>query len=266
MAIQQPNSTDLLNSPDHALSHRVFANDGAAPVKAIVVDAAGKVGLSVGDSPSAKLHLPAGGTTVGTGPFKLTTQASGLSTPEQGAFELIGNSLHFTNLAVRRTVVQAVQVITSDVTVGNTTTETTVFTVPHGAGYLTVGKMEEINLFGSFTSNMGVGANTLTVRLKYAGTTIATFVIPEASRSALDIEVHVLMTVRSIGAGTTSWQTHSDAKVDTETNAASVNALVSGLDSTAAEATTVTVQWSDAALGNTVTFEQGRAVSLDLNQ
>jgi len=43
MTIQLPQSTDSLNSPDHALSHRVFANDSAAPEQSVVVGADGKV-------------------------------------------------------------------------------------------------------------------------------------------------------------------------------------------------------------------------------
>jgi len=43
MATQQPIGTDKLNSPDHSLSHRVIANDNAAPVESIVVDASGNV-------------------------------------------------------------------------------------------------------------------------------------------------------------------------------------------------------------------------------
>lgn len=45
MAIQQPTSSSPLNSPDHSLSHRVFANDDAAPVQSIVVSSAGFVGI-----------------------------------------------------------------------------------------------------------------------------------------------------------------------------------------------------------------------------
>jgi len=41
MSIQQPTSSNTLNSPDHSLSHRVFANDNAAPVKKVVVDSSG---------------------------------------------------------------------------------------------------------------------------------------------------------------------------------------------------------------------------------
>ena len=37
MTIEQPTADSPTNAPAHSLSHRVFANDNAAPVKAIVV-------------------------------------------------------------------------------------------------------------------------------------------------------------------------------------------------------------------------------------
>ena len=43
LAINQPTSGDLLSSPDHSLSHRVFANDSSAAVKAVVVDSSNNV-------------------------------------------------------------------------------------------------------------------------------------------------------------------------------------------------------------------------------
>jgi hypothetical protein len=56
MAIQQPTSTDLLSSPDHSLSHRVFANDNAAPVQSIVADSNGNIGIGT-LTPLAKLSV-----------------------------------------------------------------------------------------------------------------------------------------------------------------------------------------------------------------
>ena len=41
MAIEQPQSTDKLNSPDHSLMHRIIAVDVAAPVQSLVVDSGG---------------------------------------------------------------------------------------------------------------------------------------------------------------------------------------------------------------------------------
>lgn len=46
MTIQQPLGTDPLNIPDHALSHRVFANDDAAPAESIVVTNTGSVKIA----------------------------------------------------------------------------------------------------------------------------------------------------------------------------------------------------------------------------
>ncbi len=54
--IQQPQSTDKLNLPSHSLSHRVFANDDAAPAQIIVVDSAGKVGIGT-PTPAYKLDV-----------------------------------------------------------------------------------------------------------------------------------------------------------------------------------------------------------------
>lgn len=56
MAIQQPQPTSKLNSPAHSLSHRVFANDGSAPVQSIVVDSAGRVGIGT-TTPAARLDI-----------------------------------------------------------------------------------------------------------------------------------------------------------------------------------------------------------------
>lgn len=46
MAIEQPTSTDTLDSPDHSLLHRIIAADVAAPVKSLIVDANANIGFS----------------------------------------------------------------------------------------------------------------------------------------------------------------------------------------------------------------------------
>ena len=48
MAIQQPLGGNTLNSPDHSLSHRVFANDDAAPVMSVTVDSYGRTKSAYG--------------------------------------------------------------------------------------------------------------------------------------------------------------------------------------------------------------------------
>lgn len=210
------------------------------------------------------LRLLAGTATAGTAPLYFTSGTL-LTDVEPGALERANNSLYYTNWYVRRSVVQGQEVLTSDVTVANTTTETTVYTQPHGANYLQVGKQEDILLLGTINSLQNGNTNTLTLRVKYAGATQATFVVPEASRSGIAVEIHVVTTVRAIGSGTTSIQIHGNADVYGTTSDPVVNTLATGLDSTTAQPTTVTVQWSDADAGNSVTFSQGRALSIDDN-
>jgi len=60
MAISQPTATDRLNSPDHSLSHRVFANDPSSPVKAVTVDATGNVRIGDGGTTNYILASPTG--------------------------------------------------------------------------------------------------------------------------------------------------------------------------------------------------------------
>lgn len=46
MTIQLPVGTDHQDAPDHSLSHRVFANDNAAPEQTVVVDASGNTKIA----------------------------------------------------------------------------------------------------------------------------------------------------------------------------------------------------------------------------
>lgn len=70
MAIQQPVATDKQNSPDHSLSHRVFANDDAAPAKAVVVDSSGNILLGDGTTNYTQVST--------TGDITLVGSAKGL--------------------------------------------------------------------------------------------------------------------------------------------------------------------------------------------
>lgn len=232
----------------------------------VIAEGGARIGTSGSNttiSANGYIILPAGSTTAGTAPLKFTTQASGLATVEQGAMELIGNSLQFTNLAVRRAIVQNSFLVTSDVAVTNTTTETEIASIPHGANYLEVGKKENILLQGTINSVSGAGANTLTIRVKYAGTTYATFVIIEAARTTQNIEIHVMTTCRAIGNGTTSIQIHARSEIDNEANDATINTLATGLNSTVMQATSVTAEWSDASASNSLVILQGECLSVD---
>jgi len=73
MAINQPTASDLLSSPDHSLAHRVFANDSAAAVKAVVVDASNNVLVGDGGTTNySKFDVNGYQTLYGTAQGKLT--------------------------------------------------------------------------------------------------------------------------------------------------------------------------------------------------
>jgi hypothetical protein len=213
-------------------------------------------------TPTALLHLGAGSATANTAPLKFTSGTL-LTVVEAGAMEYWNNSFWLTNLAVRRTVVQAQSVATADLSVSNTTVETTIFTQNHGANYLKVGKHEDIWLQGLINTASGAG-DTGTVRVKYAGNTLGTFTIPK-SIGGKNVEIHVVITCRAIGAGTTSIQVHANCDIDGSVSDPIYNGLSTGLDSTTAQATTVTIQWATASASDNYTQYQARALSIDNN-
>ena len=119
-----------------------------------------------------RIVMMPGTTTANTAPLKFTTQAAGLTVVEQGAMELIGNSLQFTQLANRRGVAMTQGVVLADVSANNTVTETAdLVTAEHGANYLEAGKCEVITLIGTLSQRSGASAQ-LKFRIKYAGVTI----------------------------------------------------------------------------------------------
>lgn len=56
MSIPQPTATDNLDAPDHSLLHRQIAADTAAPVKSLIADSAGKIGIGT-ETPAQKLDV-----------------------------------------------------------------------------------------------------------------------------------------------------------------------------------------------------------------
>jgi hypothetical protein len=108
-------------------------------------------------------------------------------------------------------------------------------------------------------------ANALTIRVKYAGATLGTFTVLKSATANRNYEVHVRITCRATGAGTTTMQVHGNADVEGIATDPVYNGTSTGLDSTTAQATTVTVQWTDADAGNTTTIQQGYALSIDNN-
>lgn len=136
MAIQQPNATDPTNSPDHSLSHRVFANDNASSVKAVVVDASNNILLGDGGTTNYATFSNAGRLSfAGTAGISLPYLMQSDSTTQSIA-----------NIA-------NAQVVTFDTNVyasGITRTSSSRFTVPTAGTYLiTVSAIADTTTAGS---------------------------------------------------------------------------------------------------------------------
>lgn len=239
-----------VNQADNRLYHRVNSTWYASPR------------LS-GDTMTGQLVLSQGSTADNSAPLRFRTGGSLQTNIQPGSMEYANNAFYLSNLVVRRSIAQVKNVLTSTTTVANTTTPTVIYTVPHGAGYLQVGKQEDISIWGTVSSVLGAGANTLTITIKWGTLTIGTFVMPEANRSAVDFEIHVLMTVRAIGLGTTTIYTHCNMDIEGTTSDPIANALTTGLDSTVATDLTITATWSDAHATNSLNITQGRTFCLD---
>lgn len=209
--------------------------------------------------------LAAGSTGAGTAPLKLTTQASGLSVVEQGTFELIGNSLQFTQLAKRRGVVMSQNTITSTTTIGNSIVESgAIITSEHGANYLEVGKMEEIRLIG-IIQQTNAGSGVLRVRVKYAAATILTIATAAGTiAAATPFEVRVYTACRTTGAAGTM-QINGHLWIDGVANVPDSRATPT-IDTTTAQNTTVTLQWTVANASNTISVDQGMVLCVETNK
>lgn len=219
-----------------------------------------------GVTPTARLHLPAGGTAANTAPLKLTTQASPLTVVEQGTFELVGNSLQFTQLAKRRGVVMSQSTRTSDFQLVSSASESAaIITAEHGAGYLEVGKTEEIVLRGTLQKDVGAPTNTLTIRVKYAGATIHTITSSNSSIAANTvIEIVIVATCRSTGA-TGTLQINSIVRIDGDIITPAAPSLVT-VDTTTAQNTTVTAQFTNSSATNNLVIHQGRVLCIEPNK
>lgn len=207
----------------------------------------------------------AGGTGAGTAPLKLTTQANGLTVVEQWAIELVGNSLQFTQLAKRRGVQMSQNPITSTTTLGNSTTESAaILTSEHGANYLEVGKVEILRLTGIVQQTV-TGAGVLQVRVKYAGNTILTITTASGNIAAsTPFEVRVYTTCRSTGAAGTM-QINGHLWIDGVANIPDSRATPT-IDTTTAQNTTITLQWTSAQANNTISVDQGYVECIEPNR
>ena len=221
----------------------------------------GNVGIGV-PGPTAYLHLKRGTAVAGTAPLKLTA-GSLLTTVEPGAIEYKGHTFYATTYLVRRSIMLAQDIVVSPVTVENTRAETTIYTAPMAANYLTAGKMINIKLYGRFGTN-GTGTNNLyTIRVKLSGVTVLTVNSTSANSTNRPFDIDLRSTIRSIG---TSGTIISYGKTQQDNLTPNIEISPSSeINTTIANTITVTVQWGSASPKNTLTLEGGATECVDAN-
>lgn len=202
------------------------------------------------DSPSAWVHVGAGTT---TNPAIKLDSGTFLSSTERGSLEYDGRSLTFTATADRHAISQSDGVVVADVTVANTTDETTVYTENVGANELYKGSKWHTRFSGYYST---ANANdTYTMRMKIGGTTIDSFTSTAENVTNGFFRVEWFFTVRSTGAsGTVQSSVQGIFNTTTNNNA---SASTDTIDTTSAENLTITIQWDSADPDDTLTLTQG---------
>lgn len=229
-----------------------FAGNGTSLIEVLRLHGATS-NVSIGGiaSPTARLHLPAGTAAASTAPLKFNS-GTNLTTAEAGAVEYDGNKFYVTPKSQRRVVTDADGSITSDTTVANTVTETTLYTETIPANELYQGQMITVQLFGLYSS--ANGADTCTLRFKIGSTTIISVVTPANLVTNAPISAEYTFTVRSTGA-TGTVISYGEVYLD-NTGASSASTATTTVDTTTSNNLVVTAQWSNALAGNTVTAQQ----------
>lgn len=176
-----------------------------------------------------------------------------LATPQAGAIEYDGTGLFFTPTSIRRFLDMTSDPKVTTTTVANTVVETVIYSITVPGDELRVGSMVTLEVYGYFsTAN---ASDTFTMRLKKNSTTVLSVTSSPKSSTNAAFDTKAVFTIRSLGVGGTSIG-HLITEIDS--TAVSVSELVpSAIDTTASTTFSVTIQWSAALNGNTLSCTQG---------
>jgi len=184
-------------------------------------------------------------------PIVMKDPGSLLGTPLAGAIEYDAGRLYITNVCTQKAIDRTSDVAVSTVTVANTTTETTIWTAGMDADCLVAGNAFMMHADGTIDS--ASAADTITLRVKVGGVTMATLVSGAKQLTGAHWHLDANATQRTIGA-TGSRAIHLDLIVD---EYATVVIGLGTVDTTANMNITLTAQWNNAKAGNTVSLLQG---------
>lgn len=235
-----------------------WTNGGSAnPTERVRIDKDGKFGIGT-TSPSQIFQVGNGFQVYTSGKVKLPSTSMALAT-EEGLIWKNQHTFYGNHYQVTRSFNMAHGIQVSDTTVGNTTTETTVYTAAQAANYPTAGKTIRIKLLGYLSKT---AAATLTIRLKVGSTTLLTSTVASTGSPLTNVPLHGdwYFTYRTVGASGTCI---SSASVDVNNTSIDASATATTtVDTTASNNITVTFQWSAADVGNTTTVTQGYTETL----
>lgn len=173
-------------------------------------------------------------------------------------YSLIGPITHddghwYLKNGATHSIVDCVGIKTSTTTVGNTVTETTVFSYTMAANELHSDERVMFDMTGSLSA--ATGAETLTVRYKVGGATQMTLVVTPKNAAGVGWQAQYQGTIRTSGA-TGTFLDYARFTTDTgSTSLASIATTV--INTTTTQLFEVTVQWGAAKVGNTVSCTQG---------
>jgi hypothetical protein len=181
----------------------------------------------------------------------VTDDGDGTVTLSLPNFSFSNDRMYLTNVATARAIDRTSDVITSTVTVADTTTETTIFTGTIAANALRAGNVLKVYAKGVLSNDSA--SDDITLRGYIGSTLLGTF--NPAIGNVTDALWHLdaMFTVRSVGAsGSVAWA--ADFDIDGNTTEGED---ISTVDTTASEDFTVTVEWDNAKAGNTISIYQG---------
>ncbi len=210
--------------------------------------------------PTAYLHIKANTATASTGAIKFSLPGVPLTTREAGVIETDAETIYYTPTSLARQAIGGTLFTqTADKTVTNTVTETSI--VGTGVGSLATAMTLPANFFnkisktlrlriGGVYSTPALATPSIIVKVKFAGTTIATVTTTALLSGATNLEFdgEILITCRTTGA-TGTVMVHGDIEyatgiagtiaVDPLNNAGATTTI----DTTTASLLDVTVQW-----------------------
>lgn len=206
--------------------------------------------LSVGGATSTNLVDIAGGTTTKA---QLHFESSTLkTTPVAGDMEYSSGHWYVTNGA-RHAITTSAGIKTSDTTVANTVTETTLYSYTFAADELHADEHITFDISGAYSN--ASASDDFTIRVKVGGVTIHTVNRVGGNQTNAGWQLFHEGTIRTTGAtGTfvdlTKFLDNEKVYLQSDTSTHSI-------DTTITQLFEVTIQWVNAKVGNTFTCHQG---------